>query len=162
MDAPASLIIDPMNILGKEGGRFKRCGGFFEPPERKGGWRATRKKRCVTCRPHRSLKDSVLCSRSCLAPPQNINTIILRQITPLRDLRRRARRNDNPSFLPLPLPLPPHCITHFLFPFLSFLLDNDGGHPPSCGNIESRALPSSNLCVTASPCFLLTDSDWAQ
>ena len=73
MDAPASLIIDPMNILGEEGGRFKRCVGFFEPPKRKGGWRATRKKRCVTCRPHRSLKDSVLCLRSCLAPAQNIN-----------------------------------------------------------------------------------------
>jgi hypothetical protein len=72
MDAPASLIIDPMNILGEEGGRFKRCVGFFEPPERKGGWRATRKKRCVTCRPHRSLKDSVLCLRLCLAPAQNI------------------------------------------------------------------------------------------
>ena len=72
MDAPASLIIDPMNILGEEGGRFKICGGFFEPPERKSGWRATRKKRCVTCRPLRSLKDSVLRLRSCLALAQNI------------------------------------------------------------------------------------------
>ena len=43
MDGSVSLIIDAMNILGEESGRFERGRvpqWFFEPPERRRGWAA--------------------------------------------------------------------------------------------------------------------------